>query len=90
MRYHSPKSGGEQISFKEGQNDTYYIAGVSITASPFLVSMRKGVEDLCLVDPIDEYAGEPGEHRLHASAPKDIMLKAPSLQVFKKKVDWKC
>eukprot|EP00493_Phyllostaurus_siculus_P009132 UN09246 len=67
MRYHSSKSGDEQISFKEyvdrmkeGQNDIYYITGESIAAvssSPFLESLRKkGLEVLYMVDPIDEYA----------------------------------
>merc|ERR1712113_917953 len=67
MRYHSSKSGDEQISFKEyvdrmkeGQNDIYYITGESIAAvssSPFLESLRKkGIEVLYMVDPIDEYA----------------------------------
>merc|ERR1712151_483608 len=51
MRYHTSKSGDEQISFKEhvdrmkeGQNDIYYITGESIAAvssSPFLESLRK-------------------------------------------------
>merc|ERR1712045_398033 len=67
MRYHSSKTGDEQISFKEyvdrmkeGQNDIYYITGESIAAvssSPFLESLRKkGIEVLYMVDPIDEYA----------------------------------
>merc|ERR1712194_598650 len=67
MRYHSSKSGDEQISFKEyvdrmkeGQNDIYYITGESIAAvssSPFLETLRKkGLEVLYMVDPIDEYA----------------------------------
>merc|ERR1712190_555413 len=67
MRYHSSKSGDEQISFKEyvdrmkeGQNDIYYITGESIAAvssSPFLESLRKrGIEVLYMVDPIDEYS----------------------------------
>merc|ERR1712085_18238 len=67
MRYHSSKSGDEQISFKEyvdrmkeGQNDIYYITGESIVAvssSPFLETLRKkGLEVLYMVDPIDEYA----------------------------------
>merc|ERR1711937_39533 len=51
LRYHTSKSGDEQISFKEyvdrmkeGQNDIYYITGESIAAvssSPFLESLRK-------------------------------------------------
>jgi len=67
MRYHTSKSGDEQISFKEyvdrmkeGQNDIYYITGESIAAvssSPFLETLRKkGLEVLYMVDPIDEYA----------------------------------
>merc|ERR1712079_39438 len=67
MRYHTSKSGDEQISFKEyvdrmkeGQNDIYYITGESIAAvssSPFLESLRKkGLEVMYMVDPIDEYA----------------------------------
>merc|ERR1711881_758023 len=67
MRYHTSKSGDEQISLKEyidrmkeGQNDIYYITGESIAAvssSPFLESLRKkGLEVLYMVDPVDEYA----------------------------------
>merc|ERR1711975_211401 len=44
MRYHTSKSGDEQISMKEGQNDIYYITGESIAAvssSPFLETLRK-------------------------------------------------
>merc|ERR1712206_11534 len=44
MRYQSSKSGDEQISFKEGQNDIYYITGESVAAvssSPFLETLRK-------------------------------------------------
>merc|ERR1712000_792805 len=66
LRFHTSKSGDEQISFKEyidrmkeGQNDIYYITGESIaavSASPFLESLRKkGFEVLYMVDPIDEY-----------------------------------
>merc|ERR1711964_145494 len=67
LRYHTSKSGDEQISFKEyvdrmkeGQNDIYYITGESIAAvssSPFLENLRKkGLEVLYMVDPVDEYA----------------------------------
>merc|ERR1712195_305086 len=67
LRYHTSKSGEEQISFKEyidrmkeGQNDIYYITGDSIAAvssSPFLETLRKkGLEVLYMVDPVDEYA----------------------------------
>merc|ERR1712159_669397 len=67
LRYHSSKSGDEQISFKEyvdrmkeGQNDIYYITGESIacvSSSPFLETLRKkGLEVLYMVDPVDEYA----------------------------------
>merc|ERR1711941_72321 len=67
MRYHTSKSGDEQISLKEyvdrmkeGQNDIYYITGESIAAvssSPFLENLRKkGLEVMYMVDPVDEYA----------------------------------
>merc|ERR1711865_925305 len=67
MRYHTSKSGDEQISFKEyvdrmkeGQNDIYYITGESVAAvssSPFLETLRKkGLEVMYMVDPVDEYA----------------------------------
>merc|ERR1712083_1113386 len=66
LRFHTSKSGDEQISFKEyvdrmkeGQNDIYYIIGESIAAvssSPFLENLRKkGLEVLYMVDPVDEY-----------------------------------
>merc|ERR1712000_152184 len=67
MRYHTSKSGDEQISLKEyvdrmkeGQNDIYYITGESIaqvSSSPFLENLRKkGLEVLYMVDPVDEYS----------------------------------
>merc|ERR1712166_942593 len=67
MRYHTSKSGDEQISLKEyvdrmkeGQNDIYYITGESIaqvSSSPFLETLRKkGLEVLYMVDPVDEYS----------------------------------
>merc|ERR1712128_381013 len=67
MRYHTSKSGDEQISLKEyvdrmkeGQADIYYITGDSIAAvssSPFIETLRKkGLEVLYMVDPIDEYS----------------------------------
>merc|ERR1712190_23368 len=67
LRFHTSKSGDEQISLKEyvdrmkeGQNDIFYITGESITAvssSPFLENLRKkGLEVLYMVDPVDEYA----------------------------------
>merc|ERR1711964_160160 len=67
MRFHTSKSGDEQISLKEyvdrmkeGQNDIYYITGESIaqvSSSPFLEQLRKkGLEVLYMVDPVDEYA----------------------------------
>eukprot|EP00434_Breviolum_minutum_P021467 symbB.v1.2.018945.t1/scaffold1532.1/size113366/2 len=67
LRFHTSKSGDEQISLKEyvdrmkeGQNDIFYITGESVAAvssSPFLETLRKkGIEVLYMVDPIDEYA----------------------------------
>merc|ERR1712188_236052 len=67
LRFHTSKSGDEQISLKEyvdrmkeGQNDIYYITGESIacvSSSPFLETLRKkGLEVLYMVDPVDEYA----------------------------------
>merc|ERR1711934_1147978 len=67
MRYHTSKSGDEQISLKEyvdrmkeGQSDIYYITGESIAAvssSPFIEALRKkGLEVIYMVDPVDEYA----------------------------------
>jgi|266.fasta.fasta_contig_61_483158_length_2080_multi_2_in_0_out_0_2 molecular chaperone HtpG len=66
MRFHTSKSGEDQISLKEyiarmkeGQKDIFYITGesrASVTASPFIEQLRKkGYEVLYLVDPIDEY-----------------------------------
>lgn len=66
LRFHTSKSGEDQISFKEyiqrmkeGQKDIYYITGESraaVAQSPFMEILRKkGLEVLYLVDPIDEY-----------------------------------
>ena len=66
LRFHTSKSGEDQISFKEyitrmkeGQKDIFYITGESrssVAQSPFLEALRKrGLEVLYLVDPIDEY-----------------------------------
>jgi len=66
LRFHTSKSGEEQISFKdyvqrmkEGQKDIFYITGESraqVANSPFLEALKKrGYEVLYLVDPIDEY-----------------------------------
>ena len=66
LRFHTSKSGEEQISLKdyisrmkEGQKEIFYITGesrASVAASPFIESLRKkGYEVLYLVDPIDEY-----------------------------------
>jgi molecular chaperone HtpG len=66
LRFHTSKSGEDQISFKdyiqrmkEGQKDIFYITGESragVAASPFIETLRKkGYEVLYLVDPIDEY-----------------------------------
>lgn len=67
LRYHTSKSGEDQISLKEyidrmkeGQKFIYYITGESksqVANSPFLEKLTaKGIEVLYLVDPIDEYA----------------------------------
>merc|ERR1712100_463228 len=66
LRFHSSKSGEDQISFKdyiarmkEGQKDIFYITGESratVAASPFIEALKKrGLEVLYMVDPIDEY-----------------------------------
>merc|ERR1712226_1206078 len=66
LRFHTTKSGEEQISLKEyiarqkeGQKGIYYITGESkaaVAASPFLEGLKsRGYEVLYLVDPIDEY-----------------------------------
>ena len=60
LRFHTSKSGDEQISLKEyvdrmkeGQNDIFYITGESVAAvssSPFLETLRKkGIEVLYMV-----------------------------------------
>merc|ERR1712070_904451 len=66
LRYHTSKSGEDQISLKEyvsrmkeGQKDIYFITGESkeqVQSSPFIENLKKrGLEVLYLVDPIDEY-----------------------------------
>jgi len=66
LRFHSSKSGEEQVSLKdyvanmkEGQKSIYYITGENrqhVANSPFIEKLKnKGYEVLYLVDPIDEY-----------------------------------
>jgi molecular chaperone HtpG len=66
LRYHSTKSGEEQVglreyidNMKEGQKDIYYITGESkksVETSPFLEQLKqRGLEVLYMVEPIDEY-----------------------------------
>jgi molecular chaperone HtpG len=66
LRYHTSKSGDDQISLKEyvarmkeGQKDIFFITGESraaVSASPFIEGLKKnGTEVLYLIDPIDEY-----------------------------------
>lgn len=66
LRYHTSKSGEDQVSLKEyvarmkeGQKDIFYITGESkqaISSSPFIESLKKkGYEVIYMVDPIDEY-----------------------------------
>jgi molecular chaperone HtpG len=66
LRYHTSKSGDEQISLKdyvarmkEGQKDIFFVTGESRAAvqnSPFVEGLRnRGIEVLYMIDPIDEY-----------------------------------
>jgi len=66
LRYHTNKTGEEQISLKEyvarmkeGQQSIYFITGESraaVSNSPFIEGLKKkGYEVLYMVDPIDEY-----------------------------------
>jgi molecular chaperone HtpG len=66
LRYHTSKSGDEQVSLKdyvsrmkENQKDIFFITGESRSAvanSPFVEGLKKkGYEVIYMVDPIDEY-----------------------------------
>jgi len=66
LRFHTSKSGDEQVSLKEyiakmkeGQKDIYYITGESkksVENSPFTEGLRKkDLEVIFMTDPIDEY-----------------------------------
>jgi molecular chaperone HtpG len=66
LRYHTSKSGDEQVSLKdyvsrmkENQKDIFFITGESRSAvanSPFVEGLKKkGYEIIYMVDPIDEY-----------------------------------
>merc|ERR1719360_165310 len=63
MRYHSSKSGDEQISFKEyvdartaSSTSLEKASLVCLHPPPWRLSAKRGLEVLYMVDPIDEYA----------------------------------
>lgn len=100
LRFHTSKSGEDQISFKEyitrmkeGQKDIYYITGESraaVAQSPFMeILKKKGLEVLYLVDPIDEYMvqqlKEQDGHKLISITKEGLVLE--STEEEKKKAE---